>query len=352
MTLQSQTPRTILPISNKFASMPVEDLSAGLRASLAILTIKDNIFSIRRSGTRTELPSDQQRRIEVIILKSANTYSKAYYKNPYQQGIEDNPICWSSDGRVPDQDVPDETRQSGSCGMCSHNILKRLPTGFQGKECADRKRIAIVPASDPINDEWGGAMLFSTPPASLGALEQYGKELKKLGIPYYAYTTIISFRPNVTGKLDFEWGRPLTDDEADIIIRMREDERISYITSEIQKEETEQIQKEETQQIARQTPPPAAKPITTDTRRVSERIATEAEPAVRAAQNARVGGFAVTSKPVQETAQQGAIGQAIARPSAAPASNRAAQIPKEEIEETVDTGVDEVDRLFGNLITE
>lgn len=338
MTMQTQTPRTILPISNKFASMPVEDLSAGLRASLAILTIKDNIFSIRRSGTKTELPPDQQRRIEIIILKSANTYSKAYYRNPYKQGVEDNPICWSSDGRVPDQDVPEETRQSGSCGMCSHNILKKLPTGFQGKECADRKRMAIVPASDPINDEWGGAMLFSTPPASLGALEQYGKELKKLNIPYYAYTTIISFRPNVTGKLDFEWGRPLTDDEADIIIRMREDERISYITSEIQKEETEQIQKEETQQIAQQTPPPAAKPITTP--RVSEQQAT------------RVGGFAVTSKPVQETAQQGAIGQAIARPSAAPASNRAAQVPNEEIEETIDTGVDEVDRLFGNLITE
>jgi len=229
---------------------------------------------------------------------------------------------------VPDATV--EEPQARSCGMCPHNILKVLPTGFKGKECADRKRLAVVPADDVLNEEYGGPMLLSVPPASLGALEIYGKEMKKAGVPFYAYTTIMRTAPGF--RLEFEAGRPVADEEADHVNMFRESEggkdRLAFILNDITMEETEaQIPLSLPDTKPRVTPGVSALP--------RAGVAPQPQPQPR-------------PQPRPQP-KEGAIEQALSKPAPAPTSTRTVKVPEAEV---TTTGIDAIDEMFGNLIKE
>jgi hypothetical protein len=371
MTNQVGMPRMDLGmVSSVFANEPMEDLSEGIRSALSTLSILGNVFGIRYRKLRYELDASLQRQIEVVILKGAKTTSKTFWDGPYTPNSDLPPDCWSSNGRVPDDSV--EVKQAQSCSMCPHDVFKTLPTGMKGKECTDGKRVAIVPALDMENDAFGGPMLLRVPAGSLGALEMYGKDFKKVGIPFYAYTTIISFVPGTTTKLAFTPGRPITDEEALIIQKHRKDDRTSRIINE------EIIPEDEAQTRTAPTassPPPAAAagavtaptqapsparpmvqqqaaPIVTPGVRTAEAIATAAEPMVAVVTGSPLASpLAAKVQPVQSVQGTSAIGSALARPATPPPSQRTVNAPT-QVEEVADTASlpNEVDSLFNSLI--
>jgi len=358
--INQQPQRGLMPVSNVFANEPLEDLGEGIRSALGQLSILQNVFGINYRGSYESLPPEQQRQIEVVIIKSAKTQSKAYWPGGYG-GDSRPPTCWSSNSITPDVSVPEDQVQNNTCATCPNNVFVTSQNGLKSKPCGDNKRLAVTPVSDLWNEAYGGAMIFRVPAGSLGALDKYANELKKFGINYYAYTTTITItiepQRKVT-KLVFEPGRPLTDDEALIIKELREDEKSGRIVNEVTAEyEGEEATPE--QNAAQAQPPKAAatapkpvgpKPVAPQqhNRSAAEQIATRAEP--RQAQPLRP--TAPAAKPVQAA---NTITGAVSKPATAPVTQRQV-VTEPPVEEETDEVTemsnvpDEMDTMFGDLI--
>jgi len=376
----TQQKRPMLPISGRFAKSTVEDLGEGIKAGICALSIAGNRFGINQRKTYTPLRPDQAMQIEVVILRGAKTQSKAYFGQAYD-GSSRIPDCWSSDSIRPDTAV--ENKISAQCNGCPKDAWVTAPNGRRQKMCNDHKRVALVPADDMKNEAFGGALLFRVPAGSLANLNQYSDELMKMDIPYFAYTTIVTLEigaDRVT-RLTFAYGRPLTDEEADLIIAMREDQRVlSMVSDQIVPEEGETNgttppqkaaaveQKASVQQTPQRAAPANARPATPQNtsqstvqqpRQLQQQATTTVTPLRQP-----------TATPIRTTASQETINQAVARPAAAPQTQRTVITPEqvarqeEPQEETMEVqggeiegeGTepspidDELDGMFGNLM--
>lgn len=225
-------------VSTKFAQAQAgNDLAGGVQAGFGVIGYKGKVWSIRYRGQEIQLLRDDgdgpRNSIEVVIIKSSNHLSKVWYEKGYQEGSNAAPDCFSTNGLTPDPQSA--KRQSNTCANCPQNVWgsKVTDAGKKGKACADSKRLAIVPISDLENDTYGGPMLLRVPAASLGDLAQYGTKMHNLGYPYYAIATRISFNPQESyPKFQFAAIRPLSDDEADIILRHQASEAVTRILAE------------------------------------------------------------------------------------------------------------------------
>lgn len=239
---------TQLVVPNGFASVPQHlqgqkgenELGAGIQAGFGMIGYKGKVWSIRFKGQELPLmrddPSDPGPRssIEVIILRASQFVSKVWYEEGYQDGAKKAPDCFSTNGVTPDAGAL--KKQSATCAGCPKNAWGSRITdaGKQGKECGDSKRITVVPAQDPRNEAFGGAMLLRVPAASLGDLQTYGDQMAQLGFPNPAsYVTRISFDPAAAyPKFVFSAVRPLTPAEFAIVSDLRESQLVSRILAE------------------------------------------------------------------------------------------------------------------------
>jgi hypothetical protein len=173
--------------------------------------------------------------IDVIILGQAKNKSKSYYKkfDPNQDG--ERPICASIDGVTPDPDVTQ--KQCDSCILCPRNEWKINPeTGKKGRECSDYKRIAVLVLPTQTAPLFGAPVLepafLRVPPASLNALAIMGDSMSGQGYHYSSYITRISFDPNEAHpKMVFVPQQGLTDNEAPVVLKMRQDANVDRIIS-------------------------------------------------------------------------------------------------------------------------
>lgn len=225
-------------ISNKFAQRPVEDdLSSGIQSSFGLVGYKGKVWSIRYRGDEEQLMRDDgdgpRGSIEVIILKASKVVSKIWYEQGYVEGSNAAPDCFSNDGIKPE--ASSAKPQCTSCAACKHNAWgsRITPAGKAGKACSDSKRIAVVPMQDIPNEAYGGPLLLRVPAASLQDLAMYGQKMQQQGYPYYSVATRIGFDPAESyPKFTFGAIRPLTDEEADLVLANREGHQVERILSE------------------------------------------------------------------------------------------------------------------------
>lgn len=329
-------------LTDVFADEPFEDLGEGIRSALASLSINQNIFRIRHHKTYENLPAEQSRRIEIVIVKSAKAQSKAYWPGGF--GGDTPPTCWSSNSLTPDAQVPSDQVQSKTCGVCPNNVFITAPNGMKQKACGDHKRLALVPAGDLRNEAYGGCMIFRVPAGSLGNLDKYANELKTFKINYFTQTTFIELtidpQKNVT-KLLFEGGRPLTLEEKIIIKELREDEKSGRIINE------EILGYEEGATPPQPSEPPkAAAPIpqrhpSTSSGPVAPQPA-KVIPHTPAVQQP-------IPQPTARPAQPTTINAAVAKPATPPPSQRTVITSPPE-EESPGEMPDEMNELFGDLM--
>lgn len=199
-----------------------DDLTSGLSGGFGVLSIKGSKFRIKYGG-ETELVTnedgDPKMSLEVILLKSNPAVSKTYYEGGYAEGSTDEPDCFSLDGIKPSSRAPNP--QSKLCAACPMGKWgsKISDEGVESKACSDYRRVAVVPAGDIENEQYGGAMLLRVPATSLGDLAQYGRAMKAKGFPYNTVVTRLSFDPDVSyPKLRFKAARPVSDEDAVLII--------------------------------------------------------------------------------------------------------------------------------------
>lgn len=158
-----------------------------------VISIKGKTFAIVRGGEREILPNPKDpdspaTSIDVVILKANKGTSKIYYAKKYEEGSDDKPTCYSSDGITPELDS--QELQSPKCATCKQNVWgsRISDTGKKTKACADGKRLAVT-TPDQLNEPY----LIRVPPASLSGLTDYAQFLAKRGVKYNMVVTKIGF---------------------------------------------------------------------------------------------------------------------------------------------------------------
>jgi hypothetical protein len=205
-----------------------ESLADGIGGGYPIIKYKGKVWSLVSRGETHIFTGDNGYAspfLDVIILRQAQNKSKTYYEN-YEEGNKDVPICSSMDGIVPDANVTH--KQSDTCAMCPRNVFKTSEDGVKRKECSDAKRLAVLPmplqTKKLLGESLVEPMLLRVPAASLQGLAQMGDIALRQGYEYYAYITRIEFDPEKSyPKMIFKAAQELTDDEADIVLKLRDD---------------------------------------------------------------------------------------------------------------------------------
>ncbi len=225
-------------VSDKFANLPMKDeLGAGIQSSFGLIGYRGKVWSIKYRGDEEALMREDgdgpANSLEVVIVQSSENISKTFYVDGYVEGSNAAPDCYSNNGLTPEPNSP--KLQNPVCATCPHNIWgsKVTPAGKQGKACADNKRLAVVPQADISNEVYGGPMLLRVPAASLQDLAQYGAKMHQLGYPYFGIATRISFDVNQAyPKFLFKGIRTLTDEEAELVLTMRNSTAVNRVLSE------------------------------------------------------------------------------------------------------------------------
>ena len=224
--------------SSRFANVQIaNDAAAGIESGYAIMKYKGKVWATEYRGEHKPLmrpdgdgPANS---IEVVIVSASSVKSKLYYKG-YNDGAADRPLCFSSNGVTPDQ--RSQQMQAKACSVCPQNQRgSRVDENGQarGTACRDNKRVAIVPLGDLSNEVLGGPMLLRIPAASLNDFAQFTTKLEHLGLPYCAVGVKIAFDPEQAyPKFIFSGVRTLTDEEADVILELRDSPQVKRIVSE------------------------------------------------------------------------------------------------------------------------
>ena len=161
--------------------------------------------------------------MEMVIIDAAKI-ARTYYKGTYDPKNPEPPVCWSADTNAPAADVPEDQRQATRCMDCPQNI-KGSGAG-QGRACRFSQRLAIafpqkldevyqlqLPATSIFGDAENGEM----------PMQAYAKFLRANDMPAVAIVTEMNFDENSeVPKLFFKPVRPLTEEELEKAIEMRE----------------------------------------------------------------------------------------------------------------------------------
>lgn len=225
-------------ISNAFDGVDDDDaLSSGIQTGFPILAFKGKVWSIRYRGETFPLMRDDgdgpRGSVEVVILKASEHKAKFWYERGYEEGAAEAPDCFSTNGVTPD---PSSKKVQGNvCLVCPKNQYgsRITPSGKKGKACSDTKRLAVVPVGDLYNETYGGPMLLRVPGASLNDMAMFAQKVKNHGFKTFSIATKISFDPNEAyPKLRFEALRPLRDDEAKVVIELRNSHQVERVLQE------------------------------------------------------------------------------------------------------------------------
>lgn len=175
------------------------------------ISIKGGVFRMVVGGK--EVAQNDDRAMNVVIVRSAEKISRSYYAGTYVEGENAAPACQSSDGVAPD--ASSKNKQSTNCQNCPQNI-KGSGQG-DSRACRFNQRIAVALENNLDGDVYQlslpGQSIFGTDPAKM-PLQQYAKFLGGHGIPVTAVVTEMRFdTASATPKLTFKAVRPLSVQE-------------------------------------------------------------------------------------------------------------------------------------------
>ncbi len=186
------------------------------------ISIKGNVFREYIGGK--EYRVSEERSMNVVIIKAAPKVSRVFYAGTYVEGETVSPTCWSSDSQRPDEAV--KNKQSATCLTCPQNI-KGSGQG-DSRACRYQQRLAVVVDGEVDKEEVYQLVL---PPTSVFGdgekgklpLQAYARHLKNHGTPITGVVTEMRFdTASPTPKLVFKPVRPVTEDEFEIIQKLKD----------------------------------------------------------------------------------------------------------------------------------
>jgi hypothetical protein len=147
-----------------------------------------------------EIGSIEDRHMNVIFVKMAHTASRTYYTGAYKEGEKLAPVCWSSDGKVPDAEV--KSPVASRCEECPMSVKGSHSTGT-GSACRLSWRTAVVLPNNPEGD----VMQLVLPATSCFGKEEAGKFPFRPYIQMLANNNISAGR--VITKMQFDTKSPV-----------------------------------------------------------------------------------------------------------------------------------------------
>ena len=162
-----------------------------------------------------EAAQNDDRSMNVIIVKAAPGYARTYYAEAYKEGVIVSPACWSDNGETPSSNV--EEPQSNMCASCPQNV-KGSGNG-NAKACSYAARLAVTLEGDQKGDVYG----VQFPAMSIWgecenekyeSLQNYVKKLATFGYDVAKVVTEMRFdTSSAVPKMMFRAVRPLEADE-------------------------------------------------------------------------------------------------------------------------------------------
>jgi hypothetical protein len=172
-----------------------------------------------------EVAVKEERGMNVIILRAADTNSRTFYEGTYVKGAKAKPACWTSDSIVPHPDV--KTPQSKNCQTCPQNIKGSGQN--DSRACRFQRRLALLLENDVSGDIYAmsipAASIFDNGEGRKMGLQQYARFLGGHGIDVNAVVTEMRFDTAATApKLTFSAIRPLEADEYNTVVGRRDEQ--------------------------------------------------------------------------------------------------------------------------------
>jgi len=206
-----------------------ESLGGGLAKSADFprISIKASRFRIVEGGAENVLNDTT---LEVVIVGANPRLSKAWYAEAWNPDADPSaPDCFTLDGISPSPES--EQPQNDMCATCPKNAWgsRVTDTGIKVKACSDKKRLAIVAATDPS----GPMFLLEVTAAALKGLNQYQRELTMRGIAPEIVKTVVSFDTSASfPKLQFGFGGFIDEQTQTAVDKLFGSDKVKQITGE------------------------------------------------------------------------------------------------------------------------
>lgn len=186
---------------------------AGSSGGIPRISIKGGVFREIIGGKEARVNED--RAMNIVIVKSAPKVSRTYYSGAYQEGVTVAPTCWSSDSDRPDPSV--KNPQASRCIDCPQNV-KGSGQG-ESRACRFSQRLAVMLEGAM---EQGTVYQLTLPSTSIFGdgdrgrfpLQKYARMLATQSVPVEAIVTEMRFdTSSPTPKLVFKAVRAVTEQE-------------------------------------------------------------------------------------------------------------------------------------------
>jgi hypothetical protein len=199
-------------------SIELDETTKNLAGSLGgggkRISIKGGVFRMLVNGE--EIAVNEDRAMNVIIINSS-TVGRNFYESAYIEGeAAKPPVCWSSDGAKPNEDV--KAPQASTCMSCPQNIKGSSTTG-DSRACRYVQRLAVLLEGDIDGDIYqlqlpATSIFGSADQGQKMPMQAFARFLAQYKIPVGAVVTEMRFDTNAaTPKLTFSATRPLNEAE-------------------------------------------------------------------------------------------------------------------------------------------
>jgi len=182
--------------------------------SLKRVSFKGSVF--RMMVGSQEVAQNEDRAMNMIVVKSAPAIARTYYEGAYKEGVVTSPACWSDDGNAPSPNV--ENPQASLCADCPQNI-KGSGQG-DSRACRYSARLAVVLEGDQKGDVYGVTLPATSvfgkaeDGSKYAPLQAYVRRLAEFGYDIVKVVTEFKFdTKSPVPKLMFRAVRPLTEEE-------------------------------------------------------------------------------------------------------------------------------------------
>jgi hypothetical protein len=203
------------------------------RQTVPSLSYEGKTWTIVKDGNKTKLESRNGDGdmvpvpvMRVVILNFNGERGRAYYPGTYNPAASAAPVCWSADGKAPDDSVKE--KQNPVCNGCPMSIKgSKVAEGREMVACSQHRLLAAAPAfeieGDPLRLKIAVTSDWDKDVVEHGwfAFRQYVDFIKSRGISHTGMVvTKMKFDNNVAyPKLLFSLDRLLSADEVDQVRR-------------------------------------------------------------------------------------------------------------------------------------
>lgn len=180
------------------------------RPSVARISLQSGIMTYQDQA----VPDNEMTGIVADVI-----HEQVYYDLPYEAGVVNPPACFGygdpGDAIQAHESVPDRDWKGwGHCATCVMNEWRKPPK--KGKPCGERRRLAILPYSEDLEDyENAEIAVLSLPVMSVKNWSNYVNIVAaKLNRPAWGVATKIMVKPDARSqfRVHFELAEPLSDE--------------------------------------------------------------------------------------------------------------------------------------------